>query len=110
MKPLRQFGHLLAIAWAAFWIVSGAHSGFEQDGTWMTAFRYALFPGGLFAAIAAAVWRWEQVGAWAIILCGLAIAGSQSGAEATPVLLLAGPPLLGGLLLLLYRWRAHPLT
>lgn len=110
MRPLRLFGHLLAITWAGFWIVSGAQSGFEQDGTWATAFRYALFPGGLFAAIAAAVWRWEQVGAWAILLCGLAIAASQSGAEGAPVLLLAGPPLLGGLLLWLYRCRAHPLT
>jgi hypothetical protein len=45
------------------------------------------------------------VGAWAILLCGLAILWnlSRQPDAAAPMMLLAGPPLAGGVLLIVYH-------
>jgi hypothetical protein len=103
-RLLRFFGHGIAIAWAGFWLAAGARAGLLEAKSIGEAIGYTLMPGGLCLALVLATWRWERVGAWAVLACGLALVGYSSvQPDVTgPMLLLAGPPLLGGLLLLIH--------
>lgn len=103
-RGLRYAGHGVALGWAGFWIAAGGRAGLVQAQTFSEALAYALVPGGLCLIVALAAWRWERVGAWAVLFCGLALLGHSAVQPAVtgPMLLLAGPPLLGGLLLVIH--------
>lgn len=108
---LKYTGHALALGWAGFWLAAGARAGLEQAKSFPEAVGYTLMPGGLCLLVVLAAWRWERIGAWAVLLCGLALLGHSSvQPEVTgPMLLLTGPPLIGGLMLVMYgRLRPPP--
>lgn len=101
---LRYGGHGLALCWAGFWLAAGARAGLTEAKTVWEAIGYTLVPGALCVLLVIAAWRWERVGAWAVLLCGLVLLGHSSVQPdaAGPMWLLAGPPLVGGLLLVVY--------
>lgn len=120
----RTTARVIAYLWAFFWIgfglLSGPAEGLDLAGTVV----HALIPGGLFLLVALAATRWpSQSGALllltsaAVISAGYTmIVGERSsiGALILTMLLLAGPPLVAGLVLLRTgssRVTAHgPLT
>lgn len=103
-KVIRYLGHGVALAWAGFWLAAGARTGLVEAKSLSQAVAYTLIPGGLCLLLVVVAWRWERIGAWAVLLCGLALVGHSSIQPAVtgPMLLLAGPPLLGGMLLVIY--------
>lgn len=108
---LRLSGRTLALAWAGFWIAAGLWTGLNRGEGVVRAAEFGLFPGGLFLFLVVLVWRWEKVGAWALLLTGLLIVThvSRAAEAGASWVLLAGPPLLGGILLLMYhRLEAAP--
>lgn len=102
---LKLAGHTLALAWALFWIGAGLWSALRDGDGLMQALQFALVPGGLFLLLVVVVWRYEKVGAWTLLLVGLLIVTHLSRQPEAGVswLMLAGPPLVGGALLLAYR-------
>lgn len=105
---LKLAGHTLALTWALFWIGAGLFTGISHHAGLGTTFGYMLAPGGLFLLLVLIVWRFEKVGAWMLLLIGLLIVthlSRQPEAGASWVAL-AGPPLLGGVLLAIYHATA----
>jgi hypothetical protein len=91
-----------ALLWAGWWtlfgLLSGIGEGLEPGGIFM----HTLMPGLLFLALAVIAWRWEVPGGILLLLAGLWSLDMFWFAR-TPqgFLLLALPPLLAGLLLLI---------
>lgn len=107
---LRFAGHMLALTWAGFWIAAGARAALLEAHSVADVLRFTFLPGGVFLLLVAIAWKWEHISAWAILLCGLILIGHSSRQpDATgPMLLLVGPPLIGGILLLFYeRWKGR---
>ncbi len=104
-QSLKLAGHTLALAWALFWIAAGLWSAVRDGDGWLQALQYALVPGGLFLLVVAVVWRSEKLGAWMLLLVGLLMVThlSRQPEAGASWLMLAGPPLAGGALLLVYR-------
>lgn len=98
----------LALAWAGFWLFFFT----VESLVWHTPARVMLFwtlVGLLFVLLAAAPWRWEVTGGLLLVVAGL-LAGPAYAIWSPPQLtllsrvittvLLAGPPLVAGVLFL----------
>lgn len=116
-RPDRRFpafwwiAHVLVLVWAAFWMWFGAVSGAEDapGGIWRNLPN--ALPGLLFLVLALMAFRWERALGWVFIFLGVGLAifsiVEQDSLVSVMMMLLlfAGPPLAGGILMLVRSKR-----
>lgn len=102
----RNAARAILLLWAAFWIWFGLASGLSEHLSAVGVFIHAAAPGLVFAVIAAIAWRHERAAAWLLLAVAAAILfayNEMMGHRGALFVLqvgsiLAGPPLLAGLL------------
>ena len=112
-KWMRIVARILAILWFGFWTFFGIGSGIAEGGS--NFIFHLFFPPLIFAFILVAVWRWEKVGSIIMIIVGLIVAiaypltfGRRFPASTSIYmeLTMALPPILIGILLILYHRKS----
>jgi hypothetical protein len=111
-KWMRIVARILAVLWFGLWAFFNIASGIgEGGGSLIFHFIAAL----IFAVLLLIVWRWEKVGSIIMIIIGLFVAIAYPltfGRRFPPItsimmeLTMALPPLLIGILLILYRRKS----
>ena len=113
---LERVGWALTLALVAFWIWFGVASAVTERLGWENFGAHLLFPGGIFAIIAAIAWRWRVAGAILMIAVGgtICIGYPLVFREFLPattialvLLTMAAPPVAAGVLLLQARHLAR---
>lgn len=108
----RNAARAILLLWAAFWIWFGFASGLSEHLSPLGILIHTAAPGLVFAVIAAVAWRYERVAAWLLLAVAAGILYTYNefmGHRGTLFVLqvgsiLAGPPLLAGILFNL-SWR-----
>ncbi len=109
----RNAARAILLLWAAFWIWFGFASGLSEHLSPLGILIHTAAPGLVFAVIAAVAWRYERVAAWLLLAVAAGIFYTYNelmGHRGTLFVLhvgsiLAGPPLLAGILFYL-SWRS----
>jgi hypothetical protein len=102
----RNAGRAILLVWAAFWVWFGLASGLNEHLSWQGLLIHTAAPGLVFALMAALAWRYERVAAWLLLAVAAGILYTYNEMMGHWGLLhvlqvgsiLAGPPLLAGLL------------
>jgi len=109
-KWMRTIARILAFFWCLWWALFGIASGIGEGG--VNLVRHLIFPTLIFILLFLVFWRWEKVGSIIMIIIGLFIAiaypltfGRRFPAITTIFieLTMALPPLIAGVLSILYR-------
>jgi hypothetical protein len=112
----RQVARILVIIAIVFWLWYGIGSAITVRGTIFDWFMYLMMPGGIFILSALIAWRWNRLGGSVLTLEGLVaqifISWMLLGERYQPTtfflmtLTLSLPPLLSGVLFLIYGLRS----
>lgn len=111
-KWLRTIARILAILWFGLWAFFNIGSGIVEGGR---SLLFHFIAALIFAVLLLIVWRWEKVGSIIMIIIGLFVAIAYPltiGRRFPPItsimmeLTMALPPLLIGILLILYRRKS----
>jgi len=110
----RNSARAILLVWAVFWMWFGFASGLSEHLPPVGVFIHTAAPGLAFALIALIAWRYERAAAWLLLLVAAAILytynefmGHRGALYVLQVgSILAGPPLLAGLLFYL-SWRGR---
>ena len=102
----RNAARAILLLWAAFWVWFGLASGLSEHLTPFGIFIHTAAPGLVFFLIALLAWRFERAAAWLLFAVGAVILyaynefmGHRGALFVLQVgSILAGPPLLAGLL------------
>jgi len=109
-KWMRIVARILATLWCAFWVFFGIASGIGEGGASLVG--HLIFPTLIFILLFLVFWRWEKVGSIIMIIISLFVAiaypltfGRRFPAITTIMmeLTMALPPLIAGVLSILYR-------
>jgi hypothetical protein len=104
----------VAAFWAGFWLWFGAASAIAGHQPWLQVLYWACRPGAIFAALAAAAWRWPRVGGALLVLTSIVVAGWYAvwfghmplATKALTLATFALPPLISGILFLAHKRAA----
>ncbi|HEX7343427.1 MAG TPA: hypothetical protein VF398_04125 [bacterium] len=112
---MRITARIIAVLWFGFWAFFGIASGIGEGGS--NIIFHLIFPTLIFAVVLFVVWRWERIGSLILIVMGLVVAIGYplTMGRRFPVstsifmeLIMALPPLLAGLLLMMARRNKTP--
>jgi hypothetical protein len=110
----RNAARAILLLWAAFWVWFGLASGLSERLSPLGVAVHVAAPGLVFAVITAVAWRWERAAAWLLlaVAAGILYTYNELMGHRGPAFvlqvgsILAGPPLLAGLLFYL-SWRSR---
>lgn len=111
----RKAAWILVIISIVFWLWFGIGSALVEAGGWLNWMMHMLIPGGFFIFSALIAWRWQLAGGILFVVEGVVASGLLAvallGGSLRPsvlllmLLTLAFPPLVAGVLFLVYSER-----
>lgn len=108
-KILLLVARILALGWAAFWLLFGVASGLGEGLRIGGILMHIVLPGGVFLGIALLAWRWpnhgvfvlEAVGVFVLVGYPVVMRHFPSSTIIFVELTMALPPIAAGIMLLL---------
>jgi len=117
LRLYRRAALILVIVAIVFWLWFGIGSAIVTEGTAFDWFMYIMMPGGIFILSAMIAWMWNRIGGVILALEGLlalifvisAFIQEQytTSTFLLMILTLCLPPLISGILFLIYGIRAR---